>query len=331
MYKIDNQLIDFSIIIPVYNSEKFIKKCIDSILEQNYKNYEIIVVNDGSTDKSKEIVKKYKINNLRLINQKNKGLSGARNAGLKCALGKYVIFIDADDYVEKNLLIELSKYIDKYDVVIYGYYNEIVRNEILVKQDRISFVNSNIKSNIRKMDIFAINSLIGFAWNKAYSRAYLFKNKFFFEEGTSLVEDIIFNESVLIKTDKIICIPIPLTHYVKRIDTVTLSQKKYDNLVELMIRSLKARINILKKYDNENNKNITELIEFMLIYLLNYSKGSLYDKYKCIKKFLFIFDNYFNKEFIKNPIIFYCIKYNLTYLLVLIYDMKNKIKSRCHV
>ena len=96
----------FSIIIPVYNVEKYLKKCLDSVFNQTYKDYEVIVVNDGTKDNSMDIVKDYDV---KVINQKNQGLSAARNAGVKKATGEYLIFLDSDDYWEKDLLKELSK------------------------------------------------------------------------------------------------------------------------------------------------------------------------------------------------------------------------------
>ena len=90
----------FSIIIPVYNVENYIKKCLDSVFAQTEKDYEVIVVNDGTKDNSMDIVKNYDV---KIVNQKNQGLSEARNTGLKNAKGEYILFLDSDDYIEKNL------------------------------------------------------------------------------------------------------------------------------------------------------------------------------------------------------------------------------------
>lgn len=92
-----------SIIVPVYNVEKYLKVCLDSIKNQTYNNFEVIMINDGSTDKSKKICEEYtKDARFILINQNNQGLSGARNTGLKNITGEYVLFIDSDDWIEKN-------------------------------------------------------------------------------------------------------------------------------------------------------------------------------------------------------------------------------------
>lgn len=97
-----------SVIVPVYNVEMYIEKCLDSIVRQSYQNLQIIVVDDGSTDASNKRVKPYlEDNRVHFIEQENKGLSGARNTGLKAASGKYVLFVDSDDYLELKTIEEL--------------------------------------------------------------------------------------------------------------------------------------------------------------------------------------------------------------------------------
>lgn len=104
-----------SIIVPVYNVEQYLKDCLDSILQQSYPNIEIIIINDGSTDGSKEVVIPFLSDKrVKYIEQENKGLSGARNTGLKSALGKYIVFVDSDDYIEKNMLKEVVFLMKRY-------------------------------------------------------------------------------------------------------------------------------------------------------------------------------------------------------------------------
>lgn len=111
-----------SVVIPVYNVEKYLSQCIDSVLHQTYHNTEILLIDDGSTDKSGLICDQYAIQNskIRVIHNKNKGVSAARNTGLKAAQGEYVIFMDSDDYIEKSMYEEMLHIINKYrcDLVI---------------------------------------------------------------------------------------------------------------------------------------------------------------------------------------------------------------------
>ena len=96
----------FSIIIPMHNVEKYLKKCLDSVVDQTYKNYEVIIIDDGSTDNSKQIAKKYKFN---LIESEFVGVSEARNIAIKEAKGEYLIFLDSDDWWDKDLLKKLEE------------------------------------------------------------------------------------------------------------------------------------------------------------------------------------------------------------------------------
>lgn len=104
----------FSIIIPLYNKEKYIKRALYSVLNQKFKNYEIIVINDGSTDRSLSVVQSIKDNRIKIYNQKNLGLNNARNAGITKATGKYISFLDADDEYRPNFLNKMYDLINKY-------------------------------------------------------------------------------------------------------------------------------------------------------------------------------------------------------------------------
>ena len=110
-----------TIIVPVYNCEKTIEKCIDSILKQTYKNFELIVINDGSVDKTLEILQRYNDSRIKIINQLNKGTGFARNIGLKNATGEYICFIDGDDYIKPNFLYCSYELIRKHNANIVAY------------------------------------------------------------------------------------------------------------------------------------------------------------------------------------------------------------------
>ena len=104
-----------SIIIPVYNAELFIDKCIESIINQTYKNLEIILINDGSSDRSGEICNNYALsdNRIQVIEIKNKGASFARNVGINLATGNYIMFVDSDDWIEKDMIENMIKLLAK--------------------------------------------------------------------------------------------------------------------------------------------------------------------------------------------------------------------------
>ena len=108
-------MIDVSIIVPIFNKERFLKDCLDSLINQTYKNIEIICINDGSTDHSLDILRDYadKDDRLIIISQENKGAGNARNTGIKIATGRYLQFLDADDFFELDMLEDMIKQADE--------------------------------------------------------------------------------------------------------------------------------------------------------------------------------------------------------------------------
>lgn len=107
-----------SIIVPVFNVEKYVSRCIDSLIEQSYKNLQIIIVNDGSTDDSLQIIDKYNDPRIEIINKKNGGLSSARNEGLKYVKGDYITFVDSDDWIDKSMIEIMVNQAKKYGAEI---------------------------------------------------------------------------------------------------------------------------------------------------------------------------------------------------------------------
>lgn len=142
-------MMKYSIIVPLYNCEQYIEKCLESLLDQNYEGeYEVIVVNDGSVDGSLSIVQKISVSSkekIKIVSQKNKGLSGARNTGLRMAIGQYIIFIDADDYVENSLLKTVDQAMANQDLLLYGYYNDTYYNDERRSSDSKIFISQDIE------------------------------------------------------------------------------------------------------------------------------------------------------------------------------------------
>ena len=128
-----------SVIVPVYNVEKYLDKCINSLINQSYNNLEIILIDDGSTDNCGEICDKYalKDNRIKVIHKKNEGLSAARNLGISISKGDYIIFIDSDDWVDKEILLKLLNLIKKYnsDIAVCDYLLTYDENEYIEKEE----------------------------------------------------------------------------------------------------------------------------------------------------------------------------------------------------
>lgn len=169
MQTFDSREILVSVIVPIYNVELYLVECIESILEQTYTNYEIILVNDGSTDSSGSICDKYEKqnNNIKVIHKKNGGLSSARNMGIEKAKGNYYVFIDSDDVVHKDYLNNMMKIAIKYNADIVAC--DFTTGEECFWED----VPKNIEVRKGKQVLEQMNNrdvLVTVAWNKLYKR-----------------------------------------------------------------------------------------------------------------------------------------------------------------
>lgn len=192
-----------SIIVPVYNCEKYISKLVDSINNQTYQNFELFLIDDGSTDNTSLVLQKLKSSNerIKVIFKKNSGVSDTRNYGLKIANGKYIIFLDADDYVEKNYLEDMMNIMNKYkpELIIQGYYSETdtLKN---YKLDTISMKEKyyNNKASIKE-DLVEMwdRHLLYNIWNKVYVKKIIDDNNIKFPEY-NWGEDIEFNRLYLL-------------------------------------------------------------------------------------------------------------------------------------
>lgn len=214
-----------SIVVPVYNVKNYLDRCIESIINQTYKNLEIILVNDGSNDGSGEVCEKWKKKDERIIvlHKKNGGLSSARNAGIEIAKGKYIAFIDSDDYVSHNMYQELHAILEKNksDIVICGreYVWDDGKTYCRYRYDR-RIENYTSKEAIKEMNSFRKFDMA--AWDKLYKRS-LFKN-IRFPEG-KLSEDYYIMYKLFWKSKKITYYAHPLYYYYQRRNSITKNKK----------------------------------------------------------------------------------------------------------
>ncbi len=202
-----------SIIVPIYNSAETLERCVDSILCQTYSNLEIILVDDGSTDNSIDICKRYKDNDdrIKVVNQVNSGVSAARNNGLSHATGKYIQFVDSDDKIAADMcekLVRRQKDTDA-DVVLCGYV--LLKNNIEKKVCASDTVFTDAESLAKEFPDYLEKFLIHNPWNKLYLRSKII-NKF--NEEYSLGEDLVFNLQFLEKCQRIAGMSETLYYYI---------------------------------------------------------------------------------------------------------------------
>ena len=177
-----------SIIIPVYNVEKYLEKCLSSVLNQTLDSLEVIAINDGSTDGSLEILEHFSNQHQRLkvINQVNQGVSAAINKGLSLAQGEYIGFVDADDYIDQSMLMRIKDalYISKCDICFWGYTRVELQNNVEI----IPTSYDGHKSPELLMELIE-NNLFGLVWNKAIKREIIESNGIAFDVTRSVFED----------------------------------------------------------------------------------------------------------------------------------------------
>lgn len=176
-----------SVIIPVYNTQKYIKKCLESLANQTLQDFEIIVVNDGSTDNSKQIIKEFqnqkKIKNFIYVEKENGGLSDARNFGVKKATGKYITFLDSDDYIDKDLYKNLQKSMDEdADLIKFKMQTVNEQGKIIDKLDGPVFEKCTGEEALEKL--CGQDNFLEVACIYLYKREFFINNKFKYTVGT---------------------------------------------------------------------------------------------------------------------------------------------------
>lgn len=257
-------MIKYSFIVPVYNTEKYLKKCLDSLVNQTYKDFEIIVVNDGSTDKSSNIISKYqkKYKNIIVIDKENEGLSMARNRGVQKSSGKYIIFVDSDDYVSNKLLEEVDKKIDDSD---------ILRFQIATEDEEYTKINEYHEEGFESMcgyDAFKYLSSYHFvepAWCYVIRKNYYIENKFSFKKCV-YHEDFGLIPYVIYKARKVKSIDFIGYYYIQRNGSI-MNNNDYKKTVKKAFDMLEQYKTMRLFAKNINRKN--NLDDYFLSYISN--------------------------------------------------------------
>lgn len=235
----------FSIVIPVYNVEDYIAKCLDSLKSQTYDNFEVIIVNDGTKDNSVEVIKKYlKDKRFNLYEKENGGLSSARNYGLKYVKGDYLLFIDSDDYIECDLLEHLNNILIKkeYDLIKYKI------NVVSVDGDILNKENGDIEGEASLKDILSYEYSEP-AWAYCYKASFFKKNKFLYPLGR-IHEDFGLTPYILVKASNIYITNYYGYNYVQRSGSIVNGAEKnvkrcndvlyhFDNLYDIISKDIK--------------------------------------------------------------------------------------------
>ncbi len=205
----------FSVVVPVYNVENYIKRCIESILNQDFDDYEIIVVDDETPDNSISVVEQLSLakpDKFNIIHQKNKGLGGARNTGAKAAKGEYLIFIDSDDYIESDMFSKLDKCLKQTpcDMVMFNF-SEVAENGEIISKQTFFKQNALCETVQEKTQLLLAPPC---AWNKVFRREFYIESGVSFPEKT-LYEDVV-TRILTAKANKIFLCDEHFYNYVQR-------------------------------------------------------------------------------------------------------------------
>ena len=296
----------FSIIIPVYNVEKYIRKCLSSVVNQTFDNYEVIVICDKSTDKSEKIVDQFIKENKRIKKYiyKNSGLAEAKNMGVSKAIGKYLVFLDGDDYLETNYLEFLAHNIKECD--------DITRIQARTVNDNYELIeeyNERPFTSLNSLEAFKIIKTYHFienSWLYIYKNSFWKQNKFKFTKGC-IAEDYGLTPLIISKSKSISSLNYVGYSYVQRPNSL-MSDNNVEKRLNKFYDMLKQRNNLLRDLSYKNDYDIIQFLNYSLIY---YSTTFDKKQYKKLKKIL-IYNKVFNtmerktlKQIIKSFIVRY--------------------------
>ena len=316
-----------SVVIPVYKVEQYLRRCINSILGQSYKNIEIILIDDGSPDKCGKICDEYKKKDSRIkvIHKVNGGLSEARNYGIDVATGEYIIFVDSDDFVNENMCEILLSNAKKYSADIVGCnFKEVFTNNKSKINEQKMKNNIEIYSNIEmiKQLYFNLTTDKNVVWNKIYKRKIFFDKKIRFPVGILHEDDYIIYK-LYYKANKVVYINDILYYYFRHENTITYNFSN-KNIIDLIKGRIEQYFFIKDKNENLNNIIKAHSIDFYFYInklILKNNMNKNIDVFKILKNYKkMIIEE--NKNILLNPymnlkryIKFLLIYFNLNWIL----------------
>ena len=296
-------MVDISIIVPIYNASKYLKKCLDSLVNQTKKELEFILVNDGSTDDSESIIKSYEDDRIKYFKRSNHGIGKTRNFGISKSTGKYIMFLDSDDYLKTDACEVLYEKIEKekLDLVVCDFYRV---NSSVLEEKINDFKNTSLKDNPKLL--LDINLA---PWNKIYRNDLIKDNKIKFMEDLKY-EDAPFVALALLKSKKIAKVNKALVYYrvheksettvrderifdiIKIVDIIRGYFKNYDwsrDVVDTLTIKILVNYNIQGRNIKDKklrNKFIDSTFDYFERNIPNYRQNSYFKERNMLKLFI---------------------------------------------
>ena len=276
-------MVDISIIVPIYNASKYLKKCLDSLVNQTKKELEFILINDGSTDDSESIIKSYEDDRIKYFKRSNHGIGKTRNFGINKSTGKYIMFLDSDDYLKTDACEVLYKRIEKekLDVVVCDFYRV---NSSVLEEKINDFKNTSLKDNPKLL--LDINLA---PWNKIYRSDLIKDNKIKFVEDLKY-EDAPFVALALLKSKKIGKVNKALVYYrVHEKSETTVRDERIFDIIKI--------VDIIRGYfkDYDWSRDVVDMLTIKILVNYNIQQRNISDK-KLRNKFIDSTFDYFERN-----------------------------------
>lgn len=279
------EAVAISVLVPVYNVEKTLDRCVQSILNQTFQNFEIILVNDGSTDQSGIMCDRYaeKYDNIRVVHKKNEGLGPTRNVAIKEACGTYIYHCDSDDWLRENLLENAYKAIVSADaeVAIFGYDLFTERNGEVMPYGSVKCSNKTIsgKENIRRFFVeqYFNSFVVMSACNRIYKRAFLLENELFFPE-LRRCQDMAYSLLLFEHLSKLVTIEDAYYCYI--IEPGVYKGRSYAEMMDIYCYIFEATSRCFEKWGFYDSNTEQKLINNCCEQIANYSAYAFAVKYK---------------------------------------------------
>lgn len=318
-----------SVIIPIYNAENSIEKCVNSILKQTYSNLEIILVNDGSIDKTEGICSKLikRDSRIKYFYKKNSGVSNARNYGINVARGDYISFVDADDYLEEDMYEEMINNSNDAEIVICNYFeirNNKKENINIEMKEKTFYKLDKLMANIKNEEI---NRYVNVPWNKLIKTEIVKNEKIRFNSKISLGEDLMFNLQCMKASKSIKIINKKLYNFTINDEGLGLKKRNKNEYMKNSIEVINELISFSKDTKNIGNILLNELCNIINRLIREYDKNYVFELLENIKYEQKVHNLNYKILTPKNYLINFLLKHKRFQIIVFLYAVKYKIKN----